>query len=539
VKTPTAMTDFGLSSPALVASHALVQNLARVEAFPHSVTAIEILETHISWVILTGPYAYKIKKPLDLGFLDFSTVELRHHFCIEELRLNKRFAPEIYLDVVAIGGTRAQPTIGAEPPLDWAVKMHQFPADARLDDQLSRDLVSLDDMLALGRTIAELHDCSPVAPSDGDFGSVAAVCEPAMDNFKTLERCRPHDSTVDSLRDRLTILRDWTRQQMRCLEPVFQRRRQDGRIRECHGDLHLANLVRLENEILAFDCLEFDPRLRWIDVMSEVGFLVMDTMLNDRTDLAYAFLNGYLEVSGDYTGIEVLPFYIVYRSLVRAKVAALLQKQNPTPGGIEATLRYIDLAERIMAPDERPILIITHGMSGSGKTFLSQRLMCNLPAVRIRSDIQRKQLHGYSGIQRSHSRLNSDLYSSDATALTYANLSDLAALILRSGCHVIVDAANLSISQRRIFIDLATVSKSRFLILDCVAQRSVLSDRVRRRTASGTDVSEADLKVLQHQLAHFEPLSSGEEAHTLCVDTGTAIDPATIAAEIRKLASTL
>ena len=339
------------------------------------------------------------------------------------------------------------------------------------------------------------------------------------------------------MRDRLTTLRDWTKQQIGCLGPVFERRQQDGFVRECHGDLHLANLVRLENEIVPFDCLEFDPRLRWIDVMSEVGFLVMDTMRNDRTDLAYAFLNGYLEHSGDYTGIEALPFYLVYRALVRAKVAALLQKQSPTPDGLTSVVRYIDLAESATSPAERSILIITHGLSGSGKTFLSQRLMCALPAIRIRSDIQRKHLHGYSDLQESHSQFNADLYSGDATALTYGNLRDLAKLILHTGWHVIVDAANLSFTQRRIFIEIATVTKSRFLILDCVAQRSVLIDRVQRRATSGTDASEADLEVLQQQLEHYEPLSLDEKPYTLCVDTETAIDPVSIAADIRKLAS--
>jgi aminoglycoside phosphotransferase family enzyme/predicted kinase len=532
------MPDSIPNDPALAASRELVQNLARSHAFPHSVTTVGILETHISWVILTGPYAYKIKKPLDLGFLDFSTIELRHHFCVEELRLNRRFAPQIYLDVVTIGGTRQQPAIGAEPALDWAVKMRQFPGDARLDDRLSRGLVTIEDMLALGRTIAELHSRSPMAGPDGEFGSVAAIREPAMDNFRALEHCFTDEPIAASLRERLAILSNWTQQQLQHLEPLLRRRRQDGLIRECHGDLHLANLVRVENKILAFDCLEFDARLRWIDVMSEVGFLVMDTIRNDRSDLAYAFLNGYLEVSGDYAGIEVLPFYLVYRSLVRAKVAALLQKQNPAPGGVAAILRYIDLAENITTPAERPILIITHGVSGSGKTFLSQRLMCDLPAVRLRSDIQRKHLHGYADLQKSHSRVNSDLYSSDATALTYANLRDLAALILHSGFHVIVDAANLGIAQRRVFFELATVARCGFLILDCVAQQSVLSDRVARRTASGTDASEADLRVLRHQLARYEPLSSSEKPHALRVDTGTDIDPVKIAAEIRQRAST-
>ena len=258
--------------------------------------------------------------------------------------------------------------------------MHEFPSDARLDRQLAAGQVSIADMSALGAAIAVSHADSPVAPAGGEYGSVDAVCAPATNNFATLDRCRPEGPAGKSMRNILEPIEKWTRLEMDRLQPVFQQRQREGRVRECHGDLHLANLVRMNAEIVAFDCLEFDARLRWIDVMSEVGFLVMDTLFHERPDLAYAFLNRYLEVSGDYAGMEVLRFYTVYRCLVRAKVAAVMQVQSNQTADYGTVMRYLKLAADLIGPDPKPILAMTHGLSGSGKNAFESA--CYVPAAR-------------------------------------------------------------------------------------------------------------------------------------------------------------
>jgi aminoglycoside phosphotransferase family enzyme len=321
------VTEKSASSPTrLEDSAALVKNLVRVGEFPGPTQDIRVVETHISWVLLTGAYAYKIKKPVNLGFLDFSTLEQRRHFCAEELRLNRRFAADLYLDVVDIGGTADRPVMDVTegPVLEVAVRMRQFPDDALLSHQVVEDKISIADMVGLGVAVARLHADAPVADTDSEYGSPAAVVRPVEENFQTLEDALPDKEQ----RRRLEAIRDWTRAEARRAEPMILQRKRAGSVRECHGDLHLANLVHWQDRIVPFDCLEFDAALRWIDVISEVAFLFMDTLRAGRPDLAYAFLNRYLSESGDYAGIFLLPFYIVYRAMVRAKVQALTGREK-------------------------------------------------------------------------------------------------------------------------------------------------------------------------------------------------------------------
>jgi aminoglycoside phosphotransferase family enzyme/predicted kinase len=514
---------------ATAVSAALVNHLARPDAFPHPVDQLEILETHISWIVLTGTYAYKIKKPLDLGFLDFSTLELRKHFCAEELRLNQRYAPQIYVDVVPIGGSIEQPQVGLEPALDWAVRMHQFPEAARLDHQAATKLISVADMQTLAESIASMHDQAAVAPPDGPFGTAAAVCKPTLDNFQSLKRNCPGAA----LQQQLARLEAWNLREVERLSSIFPTRLTQGRIRECHGDLHLANLVRIDQEIVAFDCLEFNPALRWIDVMSEVSFLVMDALVHDRSDLAYAFLNRYLERTGDYAGIELLPFYLVYRCLVRAKVAAVRLRQSPKTTDLKPITRYVNLASSLTQPSGKPTLIITHGLSGSGKTWLTEQLMVALPAIRLRSDLERKRLHGLLSLQSSNSELAGGIYDNSASAATYDHLANAAKTCLSAGFSTIVDAAFLQLGQRSVFSALAAGLRIPFTIVDCQASEETLRLRITARSAEARDASEADLAVLDHQLATARPLVDRERQHAVRVDSEHEINIQALIQRIR------
>lgn len=493
----------------------IVENLVRAGNFPHSVRAIKVVETHISWILLTGEFAYKIKKPVDLGFLDFSTLEQRRHFCAEELRLNRRYAPEIYLEVVDIGGSIEAPVMGSKSGevLEVAVRMVQFPADALVSDQLIAGKVSIEEMATFGATLSRLHAAAPVAETGSDRGSRAAVLAPVEDNFRVLQsRCQgmPLLSRLESIHQSVLM-------QSRALEPVLSARQSDGHVRECHGDLHLANVVRINDRITPFDCLEFDPGLRWIDVMSEVAFLFMDMLRFERADLAYAFLNGYLDESGDYAGLELLPFFISYRALVRAKVRVLAGLDEPVQE--EELYRYVGLATDWAARPAKPLLILTHGLSGSGKTRVSQRLMTALPATRLRSDVERKRLFGLDSNERSDSALGSGLYDASASEKTYARLAELSGIGLAAGFDVIVDAAFLDVSQRERFVGLAESCGSEAIVLICDAPPEVLRDRVIRRDQSGHDASEAGLAVLESQLEHYQEITSREKKHAIHLDT--------------------
>ena len=296
----------------------LVEALARSGVLGGATPAGK-LETHISFVLLTGTYAYKIKKAVDFGFLDFTTLAARRFFCDEELRLNRRLAPELYLEVVPITGTVDAPVVGGPgPALEYAVKMREFPQNALASRLLAAGLLEPADIDSLAARVAEFHGGIAVAAADGAFGASDEILRLAQRNFEVLApllATSPEQSELDELRA-------WTEREHAARRGAFLRRRQQGFVRECHGDLHLNNIARIDGEIVIFDGIEFNEAMRWIDVMSELAFTVMDLEDRGRADLAHRFLNAYLERTGDHAGLAVLPFYLAYRALVRAKIAA-------------------------------------------------------------------------------------------------------------------------------------------------------------------------------------------------------------------------
>ncbi len=501
----------------------LIQALHRPACYSHPVRDIRLVETHISWVLLTGPYAYKIKKPVNLGFLDFSTLEKRHFYCEEELRLNRRLAPSLYLGVVPIAGTPTAPVPGgAGTVIEYAVKMIQFPEAARLDRMLARSELRPEHVDLLAQELAEFHGRIAIAGTDKPFGDPEHVHEPVTQNFTQI---RTRIETQDQAQ--LRRLEIWSETSFAELRRTLENRKCDGFIRECHGDAHLANMVWHEQRVMLFDCLEFNDNLRWIDVMSELAFLVMDLDDRGRLDLARRVLNAYLEHTGDYAGLAVFRFYQVYRALVRAKVACIRLGQAGLSGNEkkqgEAEYRgYTNLAERYTrhAP---PALIITHGLSGSGKTWLSQQLLEFIDVIRVRSDIERKRLHGLAPIERSGSGLDRGIYSSNASERTYARLAELATMILRTGHSVIVDAAFLQRGQRDRLHAVAQEMRIPFVILNLQTPEDTLRERLRQRSGQKHGVSEAGLAVLEHQLTQQEPLTGSEQRLAIGVEAGEPV----------------
>ena len=506
---------------------AIVIALQRPECYPHPVARVRLLETHISWVLLTGEWAYKVKKPVNLGFLDFSTLESRRHFCAEELRLNRRLAPQIYESVVEIRGTPERPRVeGAGPVLEYAVKMREFPQDALASALVAHGALSTHHVDLLAQRIAEFHSDASLAGASTAFGTPDAVALPALQNFEQLV------VLVRDTEDRtaLDALRNWTERAHARLHETFAARRNEGYVRECHGDLHLRNIAVLDGRPVAFDCIEFDERLRWIDVMNEVAFLVMDFRDRGRSDYGWRFLNGYLEATGDYAGIEVLSYYMVYRALVRAKVHAFRARQPSIAPAERQRLAasvsaYLRLASDCSAGG-KPALLITHGVSGSGKTSATQPLIETAGAVRVRSDVERKRLHGTSPLARSASAPGGGLYTAEATRATYDRLLYLAGVILEAGCRAVIDAAFLKRSERDSFRALARRLRVPFLILAFTAPPGLLRERVAQRLARGSDASEADMAVLERQLTFQEALGEDEEMDVIRIDTRTSVPSA-------------
>ncbi len=482
--------------------------------------AFRVIETHISYVLLTGNYAYKIKKPLNLGFLDFSTLDKRRGYCEKELRLNRRLAPNLYIGVVVITGTPSQPCWGgAGPVLEYAVKMRQFPQQSLLDEILSHGTIHPRHLIQLARRLATFHHTITPAPADTHYGEPANIRQPTLQNFSQIRPLLNDEAS----RLQLEALRAWSEREFLHLESFFQQRKTGGFIREGHGDLHSGNMVLLDDEIIVFDCIEFNDNLRWIDIINDIAFLVMDLIHHQQPDGAALMLNAWLEECGDYSGIAGLRFYLVYRALIRAKITAIRAIQpNLTAREIACQWRdyhaHIALAERFTRYPPL-FLAITHGLAGSGKSTLSQPLAAALGAIRIRSDVERKRLFGLPAAACSESALNAGLYSAEIGQQTYRRLITLGREVLTAGYPAILDATFLQRNQRGMARQLAEAINIPFIIIDFQVDIDTLRTRVRQRTATGGDASEADLLVLEHQIAYQETLAVKEQHHVITIDT--------------------
>lgn len=509
----------------------LIQALHDPARYPHAVDAVELIETHISWVLLAGDYAYKIKKPVNLGFLDFSTLEKRRHFCHEELRLNRRLAPQLYLGVMPVGGTPADPVLGGEPAIEYAVKMVRFPQATRLDRVAERGELRPEHIDRLAAELADFHQRTTVAPADSAFGTPDRVYAPMLENFAQIRARVPAAFHAQLARLEQCCAGNYSR-----LAALLVERRAGGFVRECHGDAHLANMVLAGDDVGLFDCIEFNDDFRWIDVLNEVAFTVMDLTDRGHAALGRRLLNRYLEITGDYAGMRLFRFYQAYRAMVRAKVAAIRLAQ-PGLGNAERALSlkeytgYADLAERY-AHDERPALVITHGVTGSGKTTLTGALVEADDFIRARSDIERKRLHGLSELARSGSTLEGGIYTAAAGAQTYARLAEIGGVLLEAGCSVLVDATFLRRDQRDRLRAVADAAKAPFVILDMQAPAEILAARVAERAHSGRDASEANGAVLQKQLATVENLGDDERRFAIFVDAGATASATAITAQL-------
>jgi aminoglycoside phosphotransferase family enzyme/predicted kinase len=495
------------AAPSAVLVHALRRQLAAGGA------KVDLIETHISWVLLAGDTAWKIKKPVRLGFLDFSSLAQRLHFCQEELRLNRRHAPDIYRDVVPITGTAAAPRLGGPgAAIEFALRMRRLAPRARLSAQRADGTLQPAHIDVLAERMADLHREAERAPADSPWGSAETVVGQMQALLDPLQ--------AQGLE--VSDLQAWLHAQAASLSPLWRQRQLQGWVRECHGDLHLHNAVVLPDTVTAFDCIEFEPALRWIDVQSDVAFLAMDLCAHGRPAWAWRFVNAWLDASGDHAGVPVLRFYMVYRALVRARVAGLAgagdTRQQP------AAARYLALARQLAFAPPPAQLLATHGLSGSGKSFVTQGLLEALAAVRLRSDVERKRLFGLTALQRSAGRVPGGIYGSEATQRTYARLGALAALLLRAGWPVIVDAACLRRAEREALRAVALAAEVPFTLLDCQADVATLRQRVQARLQRADDASEADLSVLEQQLGIDEPLTADEGRSAIVLRTDAALD---------------
>jgi hypothetical protein len=456
----------------------------------------ECIETHISWVLLTREFAYKLKKPVRLPFVDYSTLERRLHFCEEELRLNRMLAPGLYLGVSRITGTPDAPALdGDGPVLDYAVRMKRFPPGALFCEQLAAGTLQDASVDRFAQRLAEFHaQATPAVPALDPDGSLQL-----RRALAALTGAAPLLEEADA-----STLGGWLHAEWNQVRPLWLQRLAAGKVLEGHGDLHLANVVALDGDVSAFDCIEFDASLRSLDLVDDAGFALMDFVARGRADLGWRFFNAWLERTGEYEGLPLLRFGVATHALVRAQVEHLRKPR------CETALAYARSALAWSRP-AAPRLSITFGLPGSGKTFASQRLLQASGAVRIRSDVERKRLFGLDAVAdtRAHGIA---AYAADATQRTYARLLELARIALRAGLPVVLDAAFLRRDERAAAAELARTLQVPFAILACEAPASVLRERLRSRTG---DASEADEAVLERLAAAVEDLTREERACVL------------------------
>lgn len=485
-------------------------------AYPHPVERVQLIETHVSWVLLTGELAYKIKRPVRYSFVDQRSLERRGFLCREEARLNRRFAPQLYLGVSAVvqldGQTRLD--VAGGEVIEWAVRMRQFRRDEELDRLLAGGRIEPQELESFGHDLAVIHAGLPAArPGEG-----AVRQDPRALVLGNLQECA-QAALPFGKQDEVVALRPSLEAYLAATAALMSERLAAGRVRECHGDLHARNVVRQGTRLVAFDCLEFDPALRWIDVADEIAFLLMDLDARQRPLHAQAFLGGYLMHSGDYQACRLLYLYKAHRALVRAKVAALHSVDDGASDSQRQLDAYVACARDALAP-RRPLLILMSGLSGSGKTWMARHLAPALGAVHLRSDVERKRLAGLPANARSGSRLEGDLYSSEATTRVYEHLARCAQEVLAGGYTAIVDASFQRREQRAAFQELAAQHAA--VIVRCQAPRQVLERRILQRLERADDPSEADLTVLHWQEAHAEPIEAAEPFRVIDICTTDA-----------------
>ena len=507
---------------------AVAESRRRVEGLCAALEArgegpVRLVQTHISWVLLTPTFAFKLKKPVHLPFLDFRTLAARCHYSREEFRLNRRLAPSLYLDVVDVcegpGGWR----FGAPGRVvDVALRMQRFPDGALWSERLADGKLGSVDIDALAQRLAGFHRDASVA-ADGDRHGTPERQRQVTDGLIIAIDALQKDPGAAELPVDWSRLRAWLQTESRRLAPHWEGRVRDGRVRECHGDLHLANVVQLEDGPTAFDGIEFDAGLRWIDVLDDIAFLAMDLIAHRAPALAHRLLDRWLEAIGDFEGLAALRFYLVRRALVRSHVAVLRRRQGATVPSTCGFADYLRVADALSRSAD-PRLAITHGLPGSGKSFVSERLVEATGAIRARSDVERKRLFGLGALESSGARIAGGIYDQATTDRTYARLLEIARLGLAAGWPVIVDAAFLRRAERERFETLALSMQAPHAVVECRAPLTVLQRRIAQRSSAGPDASEADNAVLERLAAVDEPFDAAERTRSIIVDADAALD---------------
>ena len=495
----------------------IFESLKNPGFYGSDVDSVDVLQTHISFVALTGKYAYKVKKPVDFGFLDFSTLEKRKYYCEEEIRLNRRLCPDIYLDVVPITLEDNKMVLGGSGRVvDYAVKMKEFPQEHIMTKLLQQNKVAEKTIDKICDILIDFYKSGEKSKEIEKFGRLESIKKNIDENFE--QTISVVDVTIP--RDIYEFIKKANDDFFKKKKDVFEKRIKNGRIKDSHGDLHSGNIV-LSDKIYIFDCIEFNKRFRYCDVASDIGFLAMDLDFLNHPFLSSYLINRYVEKSGDRDIFEVLNFYKSYRAYVRGKVIGFRLndpnvKESEIKEIVETTKKYYQLSyyyTSLLSVDlqiDKPIIFVVSGLSGTGKSTLALKLVVDYNASYINTDVVRKEIAGIDKYERHHDPINTGLYSQEKVDYTYEKVIEKAAEILKKKSNVVVDATFQKKKYRDLAKKIADENNAVFILVQTTALDNIVRKWLDKRLKKKT-VSDGRWEVYLNQKKTFEPYSPEEK----------------------------
>lgn len=502
----------------------LVEALLDRRAYPEPVDAVELAETHISYLFLTGQHVYKVKKPVDFGFLDFTTLEKRHYYCQQEVELNRRMSPEVYLGVVEIRQQGSTYSIDGEgETVEYAVKMRQLPQSRSMSLLLRQGQVTEEQVRQLAVKIADFHERAATSSEITRLGDIAAVRENVEENFSQTERYIDRCLSQDMFDDLVAYSRAF----LEAKKELFQQRAAAGRVRDCHGDLHTAQIF-LENGISIIDCIEFNQRFRYSDVAEDMAFLAMDLDFHLRPGLSRIFVGTYVQESGDSGVLDLLDFFKAYRAYVRGKVNSFLlddpELSHEEHEKVALTGQdYFRLAHSYTQVFPQPALVLVTGITGTGKSTVAQELARRWELSYVSSDVTRKALAGIETGEHRNEEFGQGIYSAEFSQHTYQSMFLQAQEQLREGRSVVMDGTFRRSAERSEAIAAAQTLGAETWVVECHLPDDIARQRLDTRVAEGTSVSDGRWELYHQQQAQWEPVTEVSPDHYIALDTSGSV----------------
>jgi len=499
----------------------LLEAMLRPGFYPHGSPAPEMKQTHISYIFIAGDYAYKIKKPVDFGFLDFTSLDKRHHYCLKELELNKRLAPDIYLEVLPVSRDEdGNYLLGSEKNIvEYALKMRKLPEERMLKRLLAEGKADISLMDDVARKVASFHKKAATGGEIDKMGGPETILRNHEENFA---QTAPYVDVIIQ-RHKYDFIKSYIHKFLDEKKDLFQGRIAGQKIRDCHGDLHLEHIC-ITDDVVIFDCIEFNERFRYEDVAAEVAFLSMDLDYNNYSEYADAFAAAYVRHSGDTEVFSLLNFYKCYYAYVRGKVISFRTNEQAISHeerqlAAKTAAGYFDLANAYACRPEKPVLIVMAGLTGTGKSVLAKAIASRLGAEVIRTDVLRKELLHLAPTSRHYDDFGKGIYSEDISRQTYDSALEKASEKIKNGKSVIIDASYKKMKDRSDAYHTAKRLSVNFYLLECVCPEEIIKTRLEKRELKHLEVSDGRWEIYLAQKADFERISEIPEENHFVIDT--------------------